>query len=536
MKLKKIIPLLALCSLGLAACKKTKTITPDPEPPATRADLSRDSIYYYAKEIYLWSDALPTYAVFNPRKYTTKSTDLLNYENELLDLTYLKINPLTGKAYEYYDSGKDSKYSYITDLADKNPVAYIHNQKSSVDLDGNGNDVGVKLGAYGTSGTGAQPFALFATAVYPGSPADKAGMTRSNRITKINGESIGANFTAEQDMINTAFTKNVVLLEYTKYVDGVAGGTFTATLIKNSYKSSPVFATKVFTAGSKKIGYLAYARFSKLSNSQPDFDAAFADFSSKGVTDLIIDLRYNGGGYINTAQYLMDMIAPSSATGSVMFSEHYNPLMQSGGATILQNQPLLDASGKIVYQNGKMLTYKDVDYSISGNTEKFIKKGALNTSSATNVVFIVSGGTASASELVINSLKPYMTVKLIGTKTYGKPVGFFPITIENKYEVFYSLFSSKNSKGEGDYYDGIVPEVVDNFDDPLFNFGEAKENYTAKAINLIAPGAIVTTANANRTMSISGKSVAVQSLGKMIPMVTGNEFVGMIDTKHTLKK
>ncbi|RZK38457.1 MAG: hypothetical protein EOO90_22250 [Pedobacter sp.] len=537
MKLKNLIFLLVLGSLGLASCKRTSD--PDPEPPkpnTDRANLSRDSIFYYAKQVYLWSDALPTYDAFNPRKFTTASTDFLNYEQELIALSQFKINPSTGRPYEYYQNGTDSKFSYISDIANKNPTAYIHDKKSAVDLEGNGNDFGLKLGAYGQGGT---TFALFVTAVYQNSPGDKAGMIRSDRIYKINGRTIGDNSDVDLPIINAAMNgSSPITLEGVKYTNGSAGAPYTVTLNKTVYKSSPVYAAKVFTEGTKKIGYLAYARFSTLSNSRPEFDVAFADFKAAGVTDLIIDLRYNGGGYVNTAEYLINQLAPASASGSVMFAEHYNSLMQSGAATILTNQPLLDANKKIQYQGSRIITYADVNYSVASNTERFAKAGPLNTdNSIKNIVFIVSGNTASASELVINSLKPFMNVKLVGTKTFGKPVGFFPITIENKYEVYYSLFSTKNSLGEGDYYDGFTPDVVDSFDDPRNNFGDPNDYYTLRAKSLLLPAATIATASARiqSTMSIKGQNVSVRSLEPMKPVVDGNEFVGMIETRHKLK-
>lgn len=535
MKLKYLIFLLTLFCIGFVSCRRTKT--PEPTPSVTdRANLTRDSIYLYAKQIYLWNDALPTYDAFNPRKYTTLSADLKNYEQELFALTQYKINPATGLAYEYFANGSDSKYSYISDIANKNPTEYyIPEKRSSVDLEGNGSDFGIKLGAYAQNPD--PTFALFVNAVYQNSPADKAGIVRSDRINKVNGRAIGSNYNTDLPIINSAFNGTApITIEGVHYTNGAAGASFTYTLNKATYKSSPVFAKKIFTVGSKKVGYLAYARFSDLNtNSKADLDAAFEMFSTGGVTDLIIDLRYNGGGYVKTAQYLINQIAPASADGKVMFAEHYNSLMQSGGANILSNQPLLDANKKVQFQNGKMVTYADVSYSVANNTEVFHKAGPLNTANTiTNVVFIVSDNTASASELVINSLKPYMTVKLVGTKTYGKPVGFFPITIENKYEVYYALFQTKNSLGQGDYFDGLMPDIDDDFDDPRNNFGDPDEHYTAVAINQISPGGVVT--SALKTMSIQGKNASVERLRPMKSIVDGNEFKGMIETRYKLKK
>lgn len=544
MRLKQIFILTAIISVLLSSCSKGKDPLPPETGEKTRADLTRDSIFLYAKEIYLWNTALPTYEAFNPKKYTTKSTDFLNYERELIDLAKIAKNS-NGLPYEYFTTTNalgnqvevdDSKFSYITDIADKNPTAYIPNKQSSVDLEGNGNDFGLKITAYAQNETTAtDEFALFVTAVYQNSPADKAGMIRSNRIYKINDRTIGNSYSADRATINAAFasTATTVKIEGVKYENGTAGTPYTLTLNKAIYQSSPAYATKVFTTGAKKIGYLAYARFSRLSNSKPAIDAAMTKFAEANVTELIIDLRYNGGGYLATAEYMINQIAPSSVGTSVMYSEHYNALMQSGKASILKNQPLLDADGKIRYQGTTMLTYADVDYSLAGNTERFAKSGPLN--GVTKVVFIVSGNTASASELVISALKPFITVETIGTKTYGKPVGFFPMRLENKYEVFYSLFHIKNSLGDGDYFGGFTPTVVNDFDDPRNDFGDPLEHYTKLALNRFGVNTPVTTAIA-KTMSINGRSVSVQSLKPMKAIVDGNEFVGMIETNHKIKK
>ena len=528
MRIKPTAFICAFLLFSMASCKKSDTSPSPPPSLASRADMTRDSIFYYAKQIYLWNDALPSYEVFNPRKYTFSTTDLDNYNSELFAITQLKINPLTGLPYEYY-SGTRPKYSYIEDIANKNPSAYVPETKSAVDLEGNGNDLGLKLGAYGSNSN----YSLFVTAVYQNSPADKAGMIRSDKISKINGVAIGVNFDGEKNMINAAFDAATIQLEGVKYVNGNPGSAFNITLNKAVYKSSPIYSVKVLTAGTKKIGYLAYARFSVMTNSKSYFDEAFNTFNTAGVTDLVIDLRYNGGGYVNTAQYLTNLIVPASKNGLVMFSEHYNATMQNGQAKILANQPLLDDNNKIQYQNGKMLTYADVNYSVASNTEKIEKAGPLQNIS--NVVFIVSGNTASASELVINSLKPHMNVKLVGTKSYGKPIGFFPVTIENKYDVYFSLFQSKNSKGEGDYFDGFTPDVIDTFDDPYHNFGDQDENYLVKAINLLAPGSPIVLAKANTTMSLQGQKNKVNVLPSLGPVVDGHEFIGMIETKHKVK-
>lgn len=397
-------------------------------------------------------------------------------------------------------------------------------------MEGNGNDFGIRLGFYGSNAS----YAIYATAIYQGSPAATTGFLRGDKITKINGAEYGTNFPSQISAIETALNGTTIKLE------GInsAGNNFNITLTKAVFKSSPIYKTKILTAGTRKIGYLAYARFSTLTNSQPEFDAAFANFANAGVTDLIVDLRYNGGGYIETAEYLINLIAPSSLSGSVMFTEHYNATMQNNQATILKNQPLLDRNNKVQYSNGKIVNLYDYmtdPYSVANNTSKFAKKGPLN--SVANVVFIVSGSTASASELVINSLKPHVNVKLVGLTTYGKPVGFFPVTIENKYDVYFSLFETKNSLGQGGYYTGIAPDVSASevpANTVMYDFGNVNDNYLKLALNALNLGAPVT-GQAKALSAIKEKSLAVQSSEVINSDLNNNEFKGMIENRTRRK-
>lgn len=519
--------MLSALLLGVAtSCKKTKVapavVTPPPvvvpiTPTASRADLSKDSIFLYAKELYLWNDKLPTYEVFNPRRFSNYTNNLDNYKEELFEITKFS-NP-----FEYKTNGTSSKYSYIFDKANQNPTASIK-RTSSVDLEGNGNDLGVRFGFYGTDAN----FTTYVTAVYQNSPAEKAGLLRGYLITKINGVSYGTNFSSNSNALNAALNGTNITLEGVKS----DGTTFNVSLTKSVFKSSPIYKSKVLTAGTKKVGYVAYARFSNAENSVTELNNIFNDFGTKGVTDLVIDLRYNGGGYVSTAEHLINLIAPSTASG-VMFSEHYNTTMQSGQATILKNQPLLDANDKVQFRNGNIITYFDVNYSIAANTVNFAKKGPLTT--IANVVFIVSSNTASASELVINSLKPHMNVSLVGLTTYGKPVGFFPITIENKYDVYYSMFETKNSLGQGTYYDGFVPDVRDNevpANTIMYDFGDVNDNYLKKALNIIAPGVAVT--SRAKTMTARQEQLASPS-ASIIGSELKPEFKGMIENRFRIK-
>lgn len=544
--------------LAFGACKKSKvepTPTPakeepkpeDETPPATtnRLELSQDSIFLYAKQLYFWNEQLPTYKSFNPRGYTAGSTDLAKFNNLLFGIAGFSTSKYD--IYKVDNVYQNSvKFSYISDKTTKNPTAVVMDKSSAVDLEGNGNDVGIRLVSYLLDNTRTR-YLPFVTAVYQNSPAEQAGVKRGWYISKANGQTYGANYTNEIANLNAALNGTSVTLELTNLLTSAKT---TVTLAKTSYKSSPIYTKKVITAGAKKIGYFAFARFSKLTvsgrtPSDVNLDAVFNDFQAQGVTDLIVDLRYNGGGYVETAEYLTNLIAPSSNNGKVMFTEHYNATMQNNKATILKNQPLLNSSGKVQYQNGNIVTYFDYTpnpYSVANNTASFAKKGNLN--SVQNVVFLVTGNTASSSELVINSLKPHMSVKVIGATTYGKPIGFFPVTIENRYEVYFSMFETKNSLGQGGYYDGIKPETGydedadasgEFWDDIRYDFGDVKEAYLAGALKILAPG--VTFTNSTRvsnTMSINGGSFNLKNAERMKP-VKNDGFVGMIENRPKLK-
>ncbi|MGY0037735.1 S41 family peptidase [Pedobacter sp. NJ-S-72] len=349
---------LTVCALFLfvvifSSCKKS----PKPEitdntnstsrggaPGGTRTQLTLDSLYLYAAQIYYWNDALPEYSKFNPRQFSGKSQSIDNYDDELFAITqanenHKNENPLTGKSYEYNGLGYP-KYSRIDDLTQANPSASAALKSANVDIDNNGYDVGIRPVFY--TFTNSDKYELFVTAVYPGSPAETAaGVKRGWLITKVNGSTVGASYTKESESVFNSFSAASIKIEGFNAVDKVP---FSVTLNRTSYKSSPVYAAKVISRGGKKIGYLAFARFSSLTGrdggSDSYLDPVFADFSAQGVTDLVIDLRYNGGGYVNSAAYLTNLIAPSSTSGQVMFTEIYNATMQAGKATILANQPL----------------------------------------------------------------------------------------------------------------------------------------------------------------------------------------------------
>jgi hypothetical protein len=352
MKLVRFVIYFIVISLQLISCKKdTLPSGEDILSPTTgtRTEFTLDSIYLYAKEVYLWSDALPSYTVFNPRQYTANTPEIAAFKTELLAITQLKKNPETNSPYELPVTAGSSKYSYLQ---------------------------------RGTS----------------------AGITA-----------------ATESPVQGALLK-----------------------------------TSIIVSAGRDIGYLALGSFPRLSASKTELDEAFAFLATAKPRYLVLDLRSNGGGYVETAEYIANLIATASLNGKTMYTEQYNVLLQSGKATILKHQPYLDEQGKPVSYNGRNATMADVDFTEAGNSYYFDKKGPLTTTS--HIYFIVSSYTASASELLISCLKPYFNVRLVGTRTYGKPVGFFAINID-QYSVYLSSFLIRNSQGWSDYFTGIPADI-----------------------------------------------------------------------------
>jgi hypothetical protein len=511
--MKKILFVAGVLVMMFAACSKSK---PDetPTPPVTTAsalDLMRDSVYLYAKEDYYWYDGLPDYATFNPRSFTG-STDLAALQAEVNKLSQYKINPSTSLPYEYYSASPGTaKYSFIDDGT------------ASGKLNAVTGDFG--FAPFYDSYTG--NVNVYVKYVYPGSPADLAGIKRGYQITSINGRTdLDGNVSANLTFLLNAYSNSSTITMILKKPDAT---TFTVTLNTATYKINPVITSKVIDlGGGKKLGYIVFNSFVTLSSTQAALDAAFSAFVTAGVTDLAVDLRYNGGGYVETAEYLSNLIAPTSVSGSTMYAAYYNPTLMANAEKLLKNQVRKDAT------TGQVYNYSQIDYSLAANTEKFSKKGTLNIN---RVFFIVTSATASASELTINNLRPYMNVQMIGRTTYGKPVGFFDIEI-NKYQMYIPEFETKNSSGQGGYYAGMTPGSTDYpgkliSDDVTKDFGDPTEKLLAQAINYAKNGVYLTSTDLQIQSTETGSTKLTTDA--IYQKLSSKEFNGMIMQRHILK-
>ncbi|GAA3957612.1 S41 family peptidase [Mucilaginibacter dorajii] len=454
--MKKILYFTLVVFAGLlTACSKSKNVIKPNDTSTTKPttlDLIKDSVYLYTKETYLWYDALPDYKTFAPRSFTG-STDANALTSEVDKLSQYKINPATGLPYEnYLPAPGEAKYSFIDDGS------------VSTQLGGSSGDFGFSV--FFPSAT-----SLYVKYVYPGSPADSAGLKRGYQITKLNGRT-GLNADNDSDLqfvVNTIFGTSPFTMTVTK-----PDGTQLNVSIKVAeYTANPVLTYKIFTIGTKKVGYIVFNEFTVPDNASPQLLKAFNAFTDAKVSELVVDLRYNGGGSVATAQYLDNLIVPSANNGGQMFTYYYNDKLQA------DNHPLLSA----IYDINKG------DFLPANNRVTFSKVGSLNIS---RVFFIVTASTASASELTINNLLPHMDVKLIGRTSYGKPVGFFAIDI-NKYQLYVPQFETRNSANQGGYYLGMEPGSTTypgykDDDDVTKDFGDSTEVLLQHALNFIKTG------------------------------------------------
>jgi C-terminal processing protease CtpA/Prc len=403
----RIIILLAV--LLFNACRKSDSDTG--QPPASQADLMKDTAIAYTRDIYLWYDQIPN--SFNARGYSD-----LNAMMEAIR-TY-------------------SREPGFTDPVDRWSFAVRQSDWDNTSA-GIGQDFGLNI-FFRAEGD------LRVRMVEPASPAGQAGIRRGWRITKINGNTNittgNANF-----IVNAVYASSSVNISFLK----PDGNTVDIPLNAASYQDVPVYLDTVYTAGSRKAGYMVYHSFLGDSAATSNaFAAAFNQFMSENVDDVIIDLRYNGGGFVSYQRELANYLAPLSANSQLMMKQEFND-----------------------------------KYSQYNSSTNFSKKGALNLN---RVFVIVSDNTASASELLINNLKPYMDVIVVGpNRTYGKPVGYFNIPVGDWY-IFPVSTRTTNKNGEGNYFNGFALNntVADGLDK---DFGDVSESCLASVLKYIGTGA-----------------------------------------------
>jgi len=461
------LTILALTGLLVFSCKKdTPKPEPKPEPvERTEAQLIKDDIYKYYKLYSLWDKSIPDYT-----KDPSQFTDKYGSADMVLD-ALKKLTP----AHAAYPSGVFDRFSYMLGLDGYNTGTAASSRLKMDTNDGYG--IYVQLGTEDEKT--AYPIIYF---VEGGSPAQKAGFKRSDFITAVNGDSdysIAVTCTASGCTINDASARDKMMNKLNAALDASTlklqvkhqdGTTTTKDLTyANGYTIDPIYKDSVYTYNGTSVGYLALSSFEEIENNnvnQQKVDAAFDKFQSQQIKSLIVDLRYNGGGYVDASAYVADKIGGAITKGKLMLKYEVNDYIK---ATPSINKMFQDT--------------------------KFEGKSNLNLN---KVYFLVSDRTASAAEMLINVLKPYLQVQIIasGTRTYGKPVGFFEQVVQNKVSFWPVSFLLKNSADFSDYWDGFVPDKSNITDYVFVDVGDKKETMLATALNEAAPG-ITTKASIN---------------------------------------
>lgn len=447
--------------ISFVSCKKD---TLDPTTSTTTTTTSTTSpnaaanswVYDQMKEWYLWSDKLP--------------------EKAKTDLTLV-----TGKDGES-DIKKYYFYSILNDYPNTDRFSWI--RENIVDLTNSLSGVST---AFGFSRTAVYldntqtDVVFFVSNVTLDSPAAKAGMKRGDIILTVNGTQINKDNYATIIANNETATFGLGEVKNSTFV--LSGKTLKAT--KAVVQTDPVHFWKVIEKGNKKIGYLVYTSF--LAAYDTKLKTAFGELKAKGVNELVLDLRMNGGGSIASADLLSSLIVKNLNTNNVIHQDEWN-------ANVKAKYPSVSSPTKFSSQ--------------------------ANNLGINRLIVLTSNGTASASELVINSLRPYMDVIIIGQNTYGKNVGSITIKDDNNparwaWGFQPIVLKTINSKGESNYgtKSGFTPDYIvsDNIY-PFKDWGDESETLLKKAIEVITGVVVPAEASANAKRSFRQMDMQVLEL------------------------
>ncbi len=224
--------------------------------------------------------------------------------------------------------------------------------------------------------------------VFPDSPASEAGLARGHRILSINGRTVRDLY--ESGQLGTAFGPNEEGVAAELVWRTLAGEERSARLVKRAVTIPTVSHTRVYDVEGRRVGYIMFRNF--VEPSVAALDAAFTQLKEAGATELVLDLRYNGGGLVSVAQHLASLIG-GQRTQDQLFAEFFH------------NDRHPDLNRTVRFQ------------------------GKPNTLNLDRLIVVTTRASASASELVINALRPFIPVTIVGDTTFGKPVGQYRLPV-----------------------------------------------------------------------------------------------------------
>ena len=425
-------------TIAITSCKKDSN-TP-PAAPKQSAYVE-DWIYSNMKYWYFWTSQMPT----NPD-------------------TTLQPSPFFSSL--LYRATDGDRFSWI-----EPDYTTLINQ-----LNGVNTEAGFDFKLYLQSSTSTNVIGQI-TYIKKGSPAETAGLMRGDIFYKINGTQITTtNYQTLLTATSSPFTVNVQ--RYNTDTQALISDQLYS-LVPVKLAENPVLMDSVYTfpVSGRKVGYLVYNFFSPGVGTSTVYDQEvdniFATFKASGVNEVVLDLRFNGGGAISSAINLASSLVPAYTTDKIFVNFQYNNQVQSD-------------------------IINDPNYGVAYLHQKFIAKASNIGANLSRIFVLTSKGTASASELIINGLRPYITVTTIGDTTYGKNVGSITITdtknTSNTWGMQPIVLKLTNSDGFSDYTNGFAPDptnlVLDNhfYLRPL---GDIQEPLLNKALSTITDGKLM---------------------------------------------
>ena len=423
------------------------TPTPPPPPAVSACSLGarKDWAASVLKEWYLFPETLP--ANLNPAAYASVDD-------------YIDALTATARA-----QGRDRYFTFLTSIAEDNA---LFNSGSSAGF-------GVRF-FYDTSQN-----RVFVAEAYEGAPALAAGIDRGTELLAIgtsagNLQLVSALMASggPQAVSNALGPSNPGVTRVLRISD--SSGTRDVSVAKADYALTPVssrYGAKIIDDNGRKAGYVNLRTF--INTADPALRQAFASFKAAGVTDVIVDVRYNGGGLVSIANLIGDLMGANRSTSDVLSFTTFRPEKSSNNST------------------------------------RFFQPKA-ESIAPTRIAFIGTESSASASELIINAFIPYLHNKsaLIGTDTYGKPVGQIAVdqaACDDRLRVV--AFKTENAAHQGDYYTGLASKVEASCqagDDITRQLGDPLEASTRAALDFLA-GRACTPISASAGGGITAQSV-----------------------------
>ena len=356
------------------------------------------------------------------------------------------IDALTATA---RNQGRDRFFTYITSIAEEN--AFLNSGATA--------GFGIRL-SYDSNAS-----RVYILDAFEGAPALAAGLDRGAELLAIGTSSAnlqtvtalfaqgGAGAVSNALGPSTAGTSRVLRFR------NAAGVETTTTVSKADYDIQPVsprYGVQIIDNGGTMTGYINLRTF--IDSAEQQLRDAFLQFRNAGVTELVIDLRYNGGGLVRTAELFADLLGRDRFTNEVQ--------------------------GVTRFRASK-----------SANNETRNFQTRAQSIAPTRIAFITTGGSASASELVINAMIPYhdANMALVGSNTFGKPVGQIGLdrsACDDRIRII--AFATENADGNANYFDGLASSLTNSCqaaDDISLPLGDPAEASTARALGFLAGAA-----------------------------------------------